>query len=63
VQEALLARELVVMCGYREVDFELLVALTYQLLLYGLLDIIQLLGVLTKGINNAIISIHSLHNL
>ncbi|KAH9204255.1 heterokaryon incompatibility protein-domain-containing protein [Leptodontidium sp. 2 PMI_412] len=63
MQEALLARELVVMCGYREVDFELLVALAYQVHLYGSLDIIQLPGVSTKGMNDAIIGILSLHNL
>lgn len=63
VQEALLARELVVMCGYRKVDFELLVALAYQLLLYGSLDIIQLPGVSTEGMHDAIVGVLSLHNL
>jgi hypothetical protein len=63
MQEALLARKLVVMCGYREVDFELLVALAYQLLLYGSLDIIQLPGVSTEGMNDAIVGMLSLHNL
>jgi hypothetical protein len=63
VQEALLARELVIMCGYREVDFELLVALAYQLLLYGSLDIIQLPGVSTEGMNDAIVGMLSLHDL
>ncbi|KAH8589513.1 heterokaryon incompatibility protein-domain-containing protein [Bisporella sp. PMI_857] len=42
IQEALLARRLVIMCGYREVNFELLDALVYQLVTYGSLDLIQL---------------------
>jgi hypothetical protein len=63
VQEALLARELVVMCGYREVDFELLHELAYQILLYGSMDIIELPGVESRSMNEAIVGIMSLHAL
>lgn len=63
VQEALLARKLVVMCGYQEVDFELLVELGSQILTYGSLDLIQFPGASEEDMNNAIIGIVNLNAL
>ncbi|KAK3293024.1 heterokaryon incompatibility protein-domain-containing protein [Chaetomium fimeti] len=63
VQEALLARKLVVMCGYQEVDFELLVELASQVLTYGSLDLIRFEGASEEDMNNAIIGIVNLNAL
>ncbi|KAH6615933.1 heterokaryon incompatibility protein-domain-containing protein [Chaetomium sp. MPI-SDFR-AT-0129] len=63
VQEALLARELVVMCGYREVDFGLLVELASQILTYGSLDLIQLPGASEDEMTDAIIGVVNLSAL
>lgn len=60
VQEALLARKLVVMCGYREVDFGLLVSLCRELLRYGSNDLIRIAGVSDRDLDDAIVNIISL---
>ena len=57
VQEALLARKLVVMCGYQEVDFALLVELASQILTYGSLDLIRFPGASDEDMNNAMVGI------
>ncbi|EAQ83550.1 hypothetical protein CHGG_09954 [Chaetomium globosum CBS 148.51] len=63
VQEALLARKLVVMCGYQEVDFGLLVELATEILTYGSLDLIRFPGASEDDMNNAIIGIVNLNAL
>ncbi|KAI2635778.1 heterokaryon incompatibility protein-domain-containing protein [Hypomontagnella submonticulosa] len=63
VQEALLARKLVVMCGYREVDFELLVELAYQLLMYGSMDLIQPPGISGEELSTVITGVFNLNAL
>lgn len=63
VQEALLARKLVVMCGYREVDFDLFVELAYHLLIYGSLDLIWAIGVNKEDLDAAITGVVNLHAL
>ncbi|KAK1754436.1 heterokaryon incompatibility protein-domain-containing protein [Echria macrotheca] len=62
VQEAVLARRLVVMCGYLEVDFDLLAQLAFSILTYGSLDLFQVPGADTeKEMNEAIIGVANLH--
>ncbi|KAH6847694.1 heterokaryon incompatibility protein-domain-containing protein [Chaetomium sp. MPI-CAGE-AT-0009] len=63
VQEALLARKLVVMCGYQEVDFGLLVKLASQIMIYGSLDLIRFPGASEEDMNTAIIGIANLNAL
>ncbi|KAI0381327.1 heterokaryon incompatibility protein-domain-containing protein [Hypomontagnella monticulosa] len=63
VQEALLARKLVVMCGYREVDFELLVELAYQLLMYGSMDLILPPGISDEDLSTVITGVFNLNAL
>jgi hypothetical protein len=63
VQEALLARKLVVMCGYQEVDFDLLVNLAVEILTYGSLDLIQIPGASNQDLDNAIIGVVNLQAL
>jgi hypothetical protein len=63
VQEALLARKLIVMCGYQEVDFGLLVELAVEILTYGSLDIIQVPGASDEAMNHAIIGVVNLSRI
>jgi chemotaxis signal transduction protein len=63
VQEALLARKLIVMCGYQEVDFGLLVELAVQILTYGSLDLIQVPGASDEAMNHAIIGVVNLSRI
>lgn len=63
VQEALLARKLVVMCGCREINFEFLVELAYQILFFGSLDVIRVAGASDEHMNKALTGIINLHSL
>lgn len=63
VQEALLARNLIVMCGYREVDFSMLAMLAAQVLKYGSLDLIRVPGAFDEDLTNAMVGIINLQLL
>ncbi|KAL2166368.1 hypothetical protein VTG60DRAFT_2901 [Thermothelomyces hinnuleus] len=63
VQETLLARRLVVMCGNQEVDFTLLAELAIQILTYGSLDIIQFPGACEEDLTNALVAFVNLYTL
>lgn len=52
-----------VMCGYREVNFGLLIDRAYQELLYGSTDIFQLRAVSAQIHSDAIIGVLNLHSL
>ncbi|SPO04674.1 uncharacterized protein DNG_07359 [Cephalotrichum gorgonifer] len=61
--EALLARKLVVMCGYREVSFDSLIKLASELRKYGSLDLIRYPDSSDQNMNNALSGIVSLRTL
>lgn len=63
VQEALLARKLVVMCGYREVDFTLLARLALEFPKYRSLDWILFPGASDEDLNSTLRGICRLHTL
>ncbi|AEO59720.1 hypothetical protein MYCTH_2119855 [Thermothelomyces thermophilus ATCC 42464] len=63
VQETLLARRLVVMCGNQEVDLVLLAELATQILTYGSLDIIQFPGACEEDLTNALVAFVNLYTL